>query len=88
MRCTYHADIQKDTGEKMHVTYFVIPAEKQEDLPSACFGLGISDGQSTHIVKAFSPSKEETVKAARMLCRCTVTPATFWDVLDTYLAEN
>lgn len=73
-----------EDGE-MEVRYFVTEPVCPENSTVACYGLGISSGETTHIAEAFCPGKDEAVRLAETLRRSTVTPVSFFDILEDYL---
>ncbi len=77
------------TTEKGHLRlhYFVTPLHASPALGAEVCGIGISDMRETKTVKDFSPDAEGTVALMQKLCRLQVTPATFFEILDDYLAE-
>ncbi len=77
------ADIQT-ARKNLHIRYFVTPPTIEKDSGAMCYGIGISDGETTCTVAAFCPEKEEAVQVAEMLHRMEVTPVTFYDVLEDY----
>ncbi len=70
----------------LQVRYFVTSPVSAAELSLPCYGIGISDGETTYTVPAFCPKETEAVQMAELLCRNQVTPVTFWDVLEDYLA--
>jgi len=70
----------------LHIRYFVLAPSPSNEVP--CYGIGISDGENTHTVQNFCPDKTEAVRVATLLCRMQVTPTTFFEILDDYLATK
>ncbi len=68
--------------------YFVSPPQCGEEILTPCYGIGIAGEGETCTVKAFSPDRDEVVSLMKRLCRMRVTPTTFLEVLDDYLAER
>ena len=81
----FFATIPLQSGA-LRVRYFVTSPVLAEELPHPCYGIGISDGNTTYIAPTFCPKEDEAVRMAKLLCRHQVTPVTFWDVLEDYLA--
>lgn len=79
--------ISSDKGI-IRIQYFVLPPVPCGDQSVPCYGIGISDGLNTHTVKAFCPERKEAVRIAELLCRMQVTPTTFWEVIEDYLATR
>lgn len=68
------------------VHYFVLPPAPCPELPAPCYGLGLACADTSCTVTAFSPDKDETIRVARMLARNLVTPTSFYEIMDDYLA--
>lgn len=70
----------------MTVRYFVLASASTSASMPPCYGLGIADEATSYTIPAFSPNKTETIRVAKLLARNLVTPTTFFEVLDDYLA--
>ncbi len=70
----------------LHIRYFVLKPSSTNGVP--CYGIGISDGENTYKIHDFCIEKAEAVRVASLLCRMQVTPTTFFEVLDDYLATK
>lgn len=68
------------------VHYFVLPPTSSAELPTPCYGLGIACENIRCTVAAFSPDKEETIRMAQVLAQNLVTPTSFYEIMDDYLA--
>ena len=81
------ATLHTEKGEK-EVRYFVTKPVLPEDCTVPCYGVGISDGETKHFISALLPDKEETVNLIKRICKGQVTPVTFREILEDYLAER
>ncbi len=68
------------------VRYFVLPPAPSPGLPTPCYGLGLACENLRCTIAAFSPDKEETIRLAERLAQNQVTPTTFYEIMDDYLA--
>lgn len=74
-------EMQTDV-RKWKVQYFV----DASDGASGGYSIGIDDGESRRIARSFCVDREEAVRVAKILWRMGVTPVTFFDVVEDYLA--
>ena len=81
------AVLHTEKGEK-EVRYFVTKPSLPQGLTVPSYGVGISDGEIQHIIPAFLPDKDETINLIKRISKGQVTPVTFRDVLEDYLAER
>ena len=72
----------------LHIRYFVLPPQKNEELSLPCYGIGITDGEETYTVPFFSPDRQKALHTAQLLCLHRVTPVSFPEVMDDLLAED
>ncbi len=78
------------TGEtrRLLVRYFMLPSQKSEELSLPCYGIGISDGEETYTVPFFSPDRKTALDTVLWLMHHRVTPVTFPEVMDDFLAQD
>lgn len=72
----------------LKVRYFVLPHATCNSLGTPCYGIGISEGDTSYTVPFFSPDRVFCVQTAEWLSRHLVTPTSFWEVMDDFLSEN
>ncbi len=72
----------------LEVYYFVSAPVLPPDTDIPCYGIGISAGGEAAYCTAFCPEKEEAIRVCSMLCQHQVTPVSFYEVLDDYLAAR
>ncbi len=83
----WEARAEVQAGQRsLGIRYFVTEPTYIKGSYVPCYGIGISDGETCHFVAAFCPGREEALDVARLLWRMEVTPVTFFDVLEDYLA--
>ena len=80
-------EVKTETG-CIRLRYFVTPPQKENDLALLCYGIGVAGEGEHKEVAAFSPDREEAISLMKRLCRMRVTPTTFFEVLDDYLATR
>ena len=85
----WKSEIEIETeNEPLRLTYFVSAPIKTPLLSAPCFGIGVSLGEETAKCTAFSPDKAEAIRVCRMLCKMQVTPVSFYEIMDDYLAAH
>lgn len=72
----------------LHVRYFVLPLASSDELSKPCYGIGVAEGKEVCTVRFFSPDRETAVRTARWLSTHRVTPVSFPEVMDDFLAGD